>query len=150
MKQARSRLKKDFSSQQPIKNSRQAIKPKVSRNETIQNYLQLIPTLTMAMLCYFGLWLLIKFIYPSSIQNWIFPNSYLPFHLLFGLGNFFLFSFISRRKIWGFMVSVLIGWLVFLKLQQIEIDFWAISSSFILAITASFWWMILQFFNKNK
>ncbi|MFZ5437943.1 MAG: hypothetical protein ACOZAK_02730 [Patescibacteria group bacterium] len=150
MQLAKSRLKNTSLVQPAIKNREPLNKQQKKTLQPLQNYLQLIPTLTMAMLCYFGLWLLIKFIHPTVIQNWIFPNSYLPFHFLLGLGNFFLFSFLGRRKIWGFFSSVLLGWLAFLQLQQIELDFWAIGSSLVLAITASFWWLVIKIFNKGN
>ncbi len=152
MQLARSRLNRNQPDQvtHPIQvNKHNNIKQKKLSN-LLKAYLKLIPTLTIAMISYFLLWLLINYIYPEKIQNWLFPNSYLPFQLLLGLGNFFLFSFIGKRKLWGFFASVLIGWLVLLKLQKITIDFWAITSALTLATIASFWWLIIQHFNQKK
>lgn len=147
MSQARSRLKRNTTSQQETK---RVVKKSKKTPATLKQYLDLIPTLTVAMFSYFLLWLLMNYIHPTKIQNWIFPNSYLPFHILFGLANFFLFSFLFQRKIWGFFISIFIGWLLFLKLQQIELDFWSIIVAFTLATGASFWWMILKFFSKKN
>jgi len=145
MSLAKSRLKTDSQLK-----TREPLPKKRIVSGAINNYLELIPTLTMAMFCYFLLWLMIKFVHPQLVQNWIFPNSFLPFHLIFGLGNFFLFSFISRRKFWGFFFSVLFGWLIFLKLQRIEIDIWGIGSAVALSIGASFWWSLISFFSKKN
>jgi len=148
MELARSRLKRNLEQTPPrIKPSARKFQLKTS---FVKDYLKLIPTLTMAMLGYFLLWLLLNFIYPNQIRNWFFPNSYLPFHLILGFSNFFLFSFISQRKLWGFFFSVLIGWLMFLQLQQINFDFLSLVSALGLAIFASFWWQVLQRFNQKK
>jgi hypothetical protein len=145
MKLAKSRLK---TNSQP--KTRKSLPRKKISFGGINNYLELIPTLTMAMICYFLLWMMMRFIHPQLIQNWIFPNSFLPFHLIFGLGNFFLFSFLSRRKFWGFFFSVFFGWLVFLKLQKIDIDIWGVGSAIALTIGASFWWSLISFFSKKN
>jgi hypothetical protein len=152
MQLARSRLNRNQPDQ--VTHHLQVNKPANLKNKKLGNlvkdYLKLIPTLTIAMISYFLLWLLINYVYPEKIQNWLFPNSYLPFQLLLGLGNFFLFSFIGKRKLWGFLSSVLLGWLVLLKLQKITIDFWAVLSAVSLALVASFWWLIIQHFNRKK
>ena len=97
-----------------------------------------------------SLWGVMQYVYPETFQNWIFPNSYLPFHLLFGISNFFLFSFLTHRKFWGFFLTVFIGWIVFLKLQNITLDTWGLGSAFVLSIGASFWWSILNWFEKKE
>jgi hypothetical protein len=147
MNQARSRLNRNLTSHQE---SKRASRKDRKFPSSIKKYINLIPTLTTAMFAYFLLWLMMNSIHPTKIQSWLFPNSYLPFHILFGLANFFLFSFLFQRKIWGFFFSIIIGWLLFLKLQQINIDFWGLTSAISLSIVASFWWIIIKFISKKN
>ncbi|NCN45498.1 MAG: hypothetical protein COU63_02765 [Candidatus Pacebacteria bacterium CG10_big_fil_rev_8_21_14_0_10_36_11] len=147
MQLARSRLNR-----QPVQQNH-IVKPKLNLSwleKWLKESFNLIPTLFIAIGFYLGLWFLMQNVQPTLIQNWIFPNSYLPFHLILGIGNFFFFSFLTHRKFWGFFWSVLIGWLIFIKLQQINLDFWGIGSGLILAIGSSFWWSLVNHFKKTN
>lgn len=148
MQQARSRLSKTTKIDRSPDKLRE--KKKTISSKWIKDSIQLLPTLVIAILGYMTLWGVMQYVYPETFQNWIFPNSYLPFHFLLGISNFFLFSFLTHRKFWGFFLTVFVGWIIFLKLQNITLDIWGIGSAVILAIGASFWWSLLNLFGNKR
>ncbi|KKU18499.1 MAG: hypothetical protein UY13_C0002G0208 [Candidatus Pacebacteria bacterium GW2011_GWB1_47_8] len=81
---------------------------------------------------YAGLYWLFTTIHPDQISNILLPNSFIPLHLLFFGGNFFLFTFLTLRKRWGLFIALAIEWLVVLKLQEVTLDIWAILSAVII------------------
>lgn len=141
MQKARSRLKKPTTppSHQPI--VRRSL-PSVSL-APLKKRAQFLPLLISAGVMYGGLAQLLTKVRPELIENWPLPKTYLPFHLLLGLGNFFFFTFLTLKKRWGIFAALGIQWLFFLKLQNISLDLWAWGSA--LAIGAGgyslrTWW----------
>lgn len=56
---------------------------------------------------------------PKSIENILFPHSYLPFQMLLFLSVFFLSSFLWLNSRRGYLTALALQTLVFLKLQNI-------------------------------
>lgn len=131
MQKARSRLKKSpavrSESNSPEFLSRKAVKPpKIRRSPavpspTIQRYLRHLPILFFSLIFYGTLIFLTKNYYPDAIRHFILPNTYLPFQLLLFLANWSLFSFIFLHTRRGFLISLILQMLIFLKLQQISV-----------------------------
>lgn len=87
----------------------------------LPKYDQHIPTLVLALLSYAAVGYLVFNIHPGSIQNWLFPNSYLPFHLLWFTANFFLFSFLLLNSRRGYLVAFFLAIVGFLTLQSFKL-----------------------------
>jgi len=95
---------------------------------------QFIPLLILATLFYIAVYWLLTNIHPIKISNLILPNSYLPFHVLLWLANFFLFTFLTLSKRWGLLIALVIQWLLFLKLQNFNLDWWTWGSALIVGM----------------
>lgn len=116
--------------------------PKVSF-AGIKKHTRFLPLLILAALCYTSVFLVVTRVQPEVIQNWLLPDSFLPFHLFLGLGNFFFFTFVTLRKRWGVFAALGIQWLLFLKLQGFTLDLWAWGSAALIGAggyTAGNWW----------
>ncbi len=84
-----------------------------------RKHLKHLPLFVLSLFFYLGAYLVLTKVYPSSIQHFLIPNTYLPLQLaLFG-GNFFFFSFLLLNTRRGFLFSLVISWGVFVKLQGI-------------------------------
>lgn len=92
------------------------------------------PLLIMALFCYAGTVLLVTRVHPETIQHWVFPDSFLPFHILLFLSNFFFFTFLTVSKRWGVFLAISLQWLCILKLQNFLLDGWAFLSALALGI----------------
>lgn len=68
------------------------------------------------------LFFLLRNVYPEQIANFLFPQSYLPFFFLLWLASFFFFAFLFLDKKKAFLLSNLVTFYCFLRLQRIEID----------------------------
>ena len=134
---ARSRLQpkatKPDSHRKPI--GRAAIKSLPS----LGRHWRFLPLLIIAVAFYAGLYRLMRSVYPGQISDWLLPKSFIPFHLLLFFGNFFFFTFLTLSKRWGVFIALALEWLVFLKLQSVVLDVWALSSAVV--IGTSGWWL---------
>lgn len=76
---------------------------------------------TFAIGIFFGvlLFFLIFFVSPSSIKNWLIPNSYLPFFFLLVGTEFFLLSFIFLNSFLGAWWTIMLTCIIFLRIQQV-------------------------------
>lgn len=87
------------------------------------------PLLVLAAMFYAGTALLLTRLHPEAVRHWLFPDSFLPFHILLFLGNFFFFTFLTVRKRWGLFLALSFQWLLILKLQGFLLDGWALLSA---------------------
>jgi hypothetical protein len=81
------------------------------------SHLRYLPTLLLSLPFYGVLYYLFHQISPTQIQHILFPNSYMPLHVVFFLANGFLFSFLFINTRRGFLLSAVTTILLFLKLQ---------------------------------
>jgi hypothetical protein len=98
----------------------------------LRGYFRHLPLLILAAPFYAGLYWLLTNVRPDQVKNWLLPNSYLPFHVLFFLGNFFFFTFLTLSKRWGIFIALALEWLIFLKFQDVTWDIWALGSALLL------------------
>jgi hypothetical protein len=111
--------------------------------EAVASRLRFLPLLILAGLFYAGLFLLLTKVRPSQVKSWLLPNSYLPFHALLLPANFFFFTFLTLSKRWGVLISLMIQWLLFLKLQNFVLDLWAFGSAVFIGVSGYWlrvWW----------
>lgn len=111
-----------------------------------KKHLRYILCLIIALITYLSIYLLLKNIYPSQIQNVLFTNSYLPFFTLLFLANFFLLTFLSLNSRIGVLGAFLINSFFYLKINQIKFDLLSLSFLVIGAIILA----SLLFFDKIK
>lgn len=137
--------------------ARSRLKPAAPRRESLRHqmnfsvgglkrYFKHLPLLILAAPFYVGLILLVTRVHPEYVSDWLLPQSYLPLHLILFAGNFFLFTFLTLSKRWGIFIALSFEWLVFLKLQNVIIDFWAVGSALLIGV-GGFW---LRHFWKNR
>jgi hypothetical protein len=81
-----------------------------------------LPTFGISVLSWLLLWQLIVTVPPQHVQHFLFPNSYLPFTGLFFAASFFCLSFFLLNSRRGFVLASCLTWLVFLRLNQVELD----------------------------
>ncbi|MFH2118602.1 MAG: hypothetical protein ABII10_02620 [Candidatus Paceibacterota bacterium] len=135
---ARSRLKR-----LPGTHARQALiqqKTRLKENskelrKTVTDRLRFLPLLVFALGFYAGTYWLLTNIRPNQINNLVLPNSYLPFHALLLSANFLFFTFITLSKRWGILIALIIQWLLFLKLQNFNLDMWAWGSALLVGVS---------------
>ncbi|GEM_PF-5309680 len=119
---------------------------KPSKEPFFKKYLHYVFCLIIALIAYLSIYILIKNVYPSQIQNFLFTNSYLPFFVLLFIANFFLITFLSLNSRLGFLGAFSLNCLFYLKINQIKFDF--LSLSFVLISTLLL--ASLVFFAKIK
>lgn len=83
-----------------------------------KKYLTHLPTLVIAVIGHWLLFLLLIRVRPSQVQNILIPNSYLPIVVLFFLSQFFLWSYIFLHRRRGLFAALLSTTVVFLRLQS--------------------------------
>ncbi|HOZ03396.1 MAG TPA: hypothetical protein PKX78_02775 [Candidatus Woesebacteria bacterium] len=96
--------------------------------------------------CYLLILLILRFVYPERLANFIVSGSYLPLHLLFFLGNLSLMVAISRSWLLAILFSFGIETLLFFKLQQIQLE-WSV------VLTIMLPWLIflgLNLYNNRR
>lgn len=116
--------------------------PKVSF-EGVKSRARFLPLFGVALVAYGGIFWLITRISPEQVRDWLFPGSFIPFHILLASGNFFFFTFVTLRKRWGVFAALGIQWLLFLKLQGFTLDLWAWGSAGLIGAGGYFlrtWW----------
>jgi len=138
---ARSRLKSSATTHQTKRSSGG------SHSKTTLKYVKHTPLLLFAAAFYAGLYWLLTTIRPEQIKNILLPDSYIPLHLLFFGGNFFLFMFLTVSKRWGIFIALAIEWLLFLKLQEIKLDMWALASALIIGAGG---WLLRTLWKKRE
>jgi hypothetical protein len=60
--------------------------------------------------------------YPNQLRDWLIPGSYLPFLILLGLVQLYLYSYLFMSTPRASVISLGVCWLVWLKLHQFQID----------------------------
>jgi hypothetical protein len=88
----------------------------------LSHYAKHTPTLVIGIIGYVVVGYLLVTIQPTTVQHILFANSYLPFHIVWFIANFFLFSFLLLNSRRGYIVAVGLGILGFLKLQRFELS----------------------------
>jgi hypothetical protein len=101
----------------------------------LQAYWRYLICLVIASIAYYGLFLLVNQVYPSQIQHFLWTNSYLPFFVLLFLGNFFLLTFLFLNKKIGFYLALWLNLAVYLKISQVELDFYGVGFLVLVAMT---------------
>ena len=139
--QARSRLKNKTAIGTATTNN--GVSPKIAKKQApfkkqLDQRSKYWPLLLLSALTYFGIFLLLRYVYPSSIQNCLFANSYLPLQIMFFLGNFFSLTFISLNKKIGLSAASFFSVILFLHLQQVHLDHLAFGLALIVSSTL-FW-----------
>lgn len=89
--------------------------------DPLMKYWHHLPTLIIGLVFLLPLLGIINWIQPSTVQNWLFPNSYLPFTVLFFLSSFFLSSFVLLHTRRGFFIALVTSALLLLKLQNFQL-----------------------------
>jgi hypothetical protein len=110
-----------------IKTRQPKIKKRVKKNNKLTNrilkliklYLTHLLTLIIGLCFTFITYNIFKHISPVSIKHFILPNSYLPLLLPLFLSCFFCLSFVLLNTRRGFLTSLIILILTFLKLQAV-------------------------------
>lgn len=115
-KKAKSRLKSTFANDDTPVIISPTVAPRIKKN---QKRLAHLNTFVIGILFGALLLSLIFFVPPSSVKNWLIPNSYLPFFLLLIGTGFFLFSFIFLNSFLGIWWTAMLIGLIFLKIQQV-------------------------------
>ncbi len=85
----------------------------------LQEYVKHLPILTAGLAGYAGVFFILNFVEPNSIQNVWIPNTYTPLILAAALGHFCVFSFLFLSTRRGFLVSLFLSILLFLRLQDV-------------------------------
>ncbi len=92
-----------------------------------KEYFLHLPILMLGLLAYIGVAFIFLTIEPASIQNVLLPNTYLPLLAVAAAGHFCLFSFLFLNSRRGFLISLGLTALLFLRLQQVltvPLTFW--------------------------
>lgn len=152
MQQARSRLQRatELEKTHEVREKKIGNLSSKGLGKWLSNSFRYIPTLLTSLFFYGALATMMHFVHPTQIQNWLFPKSYLIFHLLLALGNFFFFTFLFQRKFLGWGAMIFVGWLFFLHLQNIALDFMALGSAVILSLFSGIWYSFIQRWGRNK
>lgn len=152
MQQARSRLQRaqELEKTHEVREKKTGNLSSKGLGKWLSNSFRYIPTLLTSLFFYGALATMMHFVHPTQIQNWLFPKSYLSFHFLLALGNFFFFTFLFQRKFLGWVTTICIGWLLFLSLQNINLDFWAVGSALVLSLFSGLWYSLIQRWDQNK
>lgn len=69
-----------------------------------------------------GAFYILNNIYPQDIAHWGWPNLYLPLQFFLGWGNFFLITGLTLSVRRGVVWSLVLGGLLFLKLQRVVFE----------------------------
>lgn len=104
----------------------------------IRRYIRAIPCLLIALCFYSALYYLMHAVYPNQVQDWLFPNSYLPFMTLLLFGNFFLFTFVTLSARYGLLLALTSNWLIYIRLLTISFDLYAWGSGLVLMMILYF------------
>lgn len=124
--QARSRLQKKFdkkeviSEKNDIKRSRVTTPPRIYI--PFRKYFNHLPALIFAIPFYWITYYILTSIFPAQIKNFLLINTYLPLQIPLFIANFFFFSFLTLKTRRGFLISLFISFILFLKLQNVVLD----------------------------
>ncbi|MBQ6154464.1 hypothetical protein IJJ27_03075 [bacterium] len=106
--------------------------------EFIGHYPQYLWLLAFAGFFYLILWLLVHYISPSSLANWLFPDSYLLVQIILFAGNFCAATFVSQSHHFGLWFSLVAMVAIFFKFAHFVFTF---PLYFSLFFTATFTWV---------
>lgn len=151
---ARSRLKKEI--EKPVLTSSRLKKRKletkklkiIAQKLKFKEHLQYGLVLILSLISFYILYLLCQNFYPKQIQNFIIKNSYLPFFILFFLGNFFLFTFIFLNKKIGLLISFIVSFSLYLKFITVQLNL--ITFLVVLVFTIILAALLFPNFSRNK
>jgi hypothetical protein len=85
----------------------------------LKKYLRHFPLLFMSIFCYAVCVYILTHIDPEKLQNFLIPNTYLPFLCITALANFLFFSFLFLNTRRGIFAAIFLTLILFLKLQQV-------------------------------
>jgi hypothetical protein len=100
-------------------------------------FIPFLPYLTLAGLAAATTGYILTTYQPSQLQNWLFPNSYLPLQMAVFLTGWGAATFLLRQPRRGLLVAGAITTLLFFKLQLFEVD-WRLASAVILVFFGLF------------
>lgn len=106
-------------------------------------YLKLLPTLGVSLLLFVPLLYIFTQVSPAHVANVVFYQSYLPVLLLFVTGSFFFCSFIFLSKAKGALVSLWLGCILFLKLQDFVVTPQTVLISGSILLLGFYLWAVL-------
>ncbi len=95
-------------------------------------------------ICYLIIFLILRFVYPDRLANFIIDGGYLPLHLLFFLGNLSLMVALFQSWLLAILFSFGVETLLFFKLQQIQLE-WSVILTIMLP-----WLIFLSFSLYNN
>lgn len=78
--------------------------------------------LLLALLAYYSLYWLISNFYPEQLQDVLLENAYLPVFTLLFLANYLFFSFLFLKQEPALLLSFLLNFYLFLRLQKVNFD----------------------------
>lgn len=81
-------------------------------------YYQYLQIFIIAIFFYVLAFLLLRFVYPEQIANWLLPDFYLPLQLTLLGGNFFFFTFVTQNRRLGLWLALSIFLWLFFRLQH--------------------------------
>lgn len=117
---------------------KQTTQTKTKRLSLVERYLRYLPTLVLSIPFLLVSYYILTKIPPNQIKDSILPNTYLPLLVAIFLSNLFVWSFILLKTFRGLVISTIITIFLFLKLQQVLIDYSVVSiilgSSFIILV----------------
>lgn len=123
---ARSRLEKISEKKEIVLSVEKKEKHKPNKQPKIyiplKKYLRHSPTLFLAIPFYWITYSILTTVFPNQIENFLITKSYLPLQIPLYLGNFFFFSFLTLKTRRGFLISLFIGLILFLRLQNVTLD----------------------------
>lgn len=85
----------------------------------LKEYVLHLPILLIGLAIYAAVLFVLNAVPPRQLQNVWIPNSYAPFLLLVGVGHFCAFSYLFLNTRRGFLTSLFLSIILFLKLQQV-------------------------------
>lgn len=122
-------------------------KPKFKIKKHLVHYLKHIPTLLISipffLVCYF----ILNKVEPNRIDNFLLIKTYLPLQIPLFTANFFFFSFITLKTRRGFSIASIISIFLFLKLQNVIINWLVVVTILISFVIIE---LILMSFEKLK
>ena len=107
----------------------------------VGRYSQYTWLLLVAGFFYLLLWLITQYVPPSSLANWLWPDSYLLIQLLFLAGNFFFFTFWLQSHQAGLWASLMIMVGLFFRLAHFVFT-WPLRISLLVASAICWWWLV--------
>lgn len=99
-----------------------------------KKYLKHLPTLAIALLGHWLLYILMSRVRPEQVQNILVPNAYLPVLALFAISQFFLWSYVFLHRRRGLLTAVFCTTSLFLRVSNFAWDWRLIVGLIVFAI----------------